>query len=90
MHRKILLFSLLLTANAACAFQFADGATTVTFSNTKYILYWGQHQCDFTEANGYKGNLSLSPAGFRQMLLHAPSIWDGVRLIRDFTFTLEG
>ena len=90
MHRIFFLLALSLLAQSALAFQFADGTPTIAPAGSKYIFYWGQHQCDFTEASGYKGNLSLSPVGFRQMLLHTPTIWDGARLIRDFTFTLEG
>jgi hypothetical protein len=89
MMRSLFISFLLFTVYSVSGFQFADGTTTVSLSNPKYILYWGHHQCDLSEANGYQGSLSLSPGGFRQMLLHPPSIWDGKDLQRDFTFKIE-
>lgn len=89
MQRIFFLLGLSLLAQSALAFQFADGTSTVATASSKYIFYWGQHQCDLTDANAYKGNLSVSRGAFRQLLLHPPSIWDGTNLQRNFAFSLE-
>lgn len=91
MMRSLFLFFLLLSARAALAFQFADGSAGVTASvAAKYIFYWGQHQCDLTEANGFKAGWSVSPGAFRQLLLQQPGIWDGKQLLRGFDFKIDG
>lgn len=56
----------------------------------KYIFYWGTAQCDLTAANGFKSQMSVSQAEFKQMLLNPPKIWDGKTLLRDFSFKLGG
>lgn len=90
MRRYILFFALFFTAKAVFAFQFADGTSGNKPPGIKYIFYWGNYQCDLTQANGYKGQLTVSLSGFRQILLHPPNIWNGSSLLRDFSFKLEG
>lgn len=91
MMRSLFLCFLLLSARAAVAFQFADGTAGVPAAGAaKYIFYWGQHQCDLTEANGFKAGWSVSPAAFRQLLLQQPGIWDGKQMVRGFDFKMDG
>lgn len=69
--------------------QVADGAPPSAVPTAKYIFYWGKQQCDLSEANGYKGQIAISPTGFRQMMVNAPKLWNGTTLLKDFTFTLD-
>ncbi|MBK6932091.1 MAG: hypothetical protein IPH12_14990 [Saprospirales bacterium] len=56
----------------------------------KYIFYWNNLQCTLLEETGYSGTLHTTPAGFRQMLLHTPYLWNGSTLLDHISFTLEG
>lgn len=90
MHRYFLFFALVFAARTVSAFQFADGAKGSMPTAARYIFYWGTQQCDLTQANDYKGQLNLTPPGFRQILLSPPKVWNGSALLRDFSFKLEG
>lgn len=87
---RSLIFLFLIGIAASSSAQFADGNAKTPARSTKYIVYWDKHQCDLTESNAYQGELSMSAGAFRQMLLHAPKFWDGTKLVRDFSFKLEG
>lgn len=75
-------------------FRFGPGVSLISALTPvpaeKYIFYWGTAQCDLTEANGYKGELQITPETFRQMLLSTPRLWNGKTLVRDFSFKFEG
>ncbi len=90
MNPGLLVFVFLLLATPARAFQLADTGAPVSVPPVKYIFYWAEYQCELTEANGYQGALTFSPAGFRQTLLRSPTIWNGTTLLRDFSFSLDG
>jgi hypothetical protein len=87
---RLLLSVGLLLATGILSAQFADASAKTPARNAKYIVYWDKHQCDLTEGNAFRGELVMSPGVFRQMLLHAPKFWDGSKLVREFSFKLEG
>lgn len=87
---RLLLCSFTLTIfTRAFAFQVADGTPPSTAPAAKYIFYWGKHQCDLSEANGYKASLSLTAGNFRQKLTSEPKLWNGKELLKHLTFKLE-
>lgn len=86
---RLLLFAGLLLATGTASAQFADGNAKTPVRATKFIVYWDKHQCDLTEGNAFRAELSMSSGAFRQMLLHAPKFWDGTKLVREFSFKLE-
>ena len=69
--RLLFVVLLFLSTIPAQAFQVADGTPPAPSTAGKYIFYWGKHQCNLSEAEGYRSTLSLSTAEFRQMLLGA-------------------
>ena len=74
---------------SACA-QVADGARPTGATSSKYIFYWGKHQCYLIASTGFRSVINLTPDEFRQMLLSAPKLWNGRSLAADFSFSIEG
>lgn len=89
--RQTVLVPILLAAHTALfGFQLADGARPASNTSDKYIFYWGSLQADLTRPNNFHATAEVGVRAFRQMLLHAPNLWNGTALASQVSFRLDG
>jgi len=90
LNTTILVLLLLASRTALFGFQLADGARPAPNTSDKYIFYWGSLQADLTRANNFHATAEIGVQAFRQMLLHAPNLWNGSALVAQVAFRLDG
>ncbi len=77
-------FALLCYANAVLAQNYPPNAPQ------KCIFYWNSLQADLLLTNNYKAEIRTTYNNFRQTIFQQPKLWNGKKLVRNFSFEVNG